>query len=161
MQEQLRRERVRCSDDRAHYENEANLVRKISTERALTEIERIREEEETKRKVLTKKHVVSNSSIKMHAFVPFFTPVFFCICTAQNEISSLKENEASERSDWERNCRQRLDEEWKQQEDGLRDKFRKERDSELDRVVQKLEAEVITGRKEVEAEFQERIRSVY
>ena len=73
-------------------------------------------------------------------------------------MANLKEAEAAERTDWERKCRQKLDEEWKQQEDGLRDKFRKERDSELDRVVQKLEAEVITGRKEIEAEYQERMR---
>ena len=52
----------------------------------------------------------------------------------------------------------RLDEEWKLQEDGLRERFRKERDAELDRVVQKLEAEVITGRKTMESEFSERMR---
>ena len=59
LQEQLRRERSRGHEDRLHYENEANQVRRIATERASAEIERIREEEETKRKVLTKKHAVS------------------------------------------------------------------------------------------------------
>ena len=73
-------------------------------------------------------------------------------------MTSLKENEATERIEWERKCRQRLDEEWKQQEDGLRERFRKERDAELDRVVSKLEAEVISGRRDVEVEFTERIR---
>ena len=70
----------------------------------------------------------------------------------------MKESEATERIEWERKCRQKLDEEWKSQEEGLRERFRKERDAELDRVVQKLEAEVISGRKEVEIEFSERIR---
>ena len=71
---------------------------------------------------------------------------------------ALRETEATERADWERKCRQKLDEEWKQQEDAIREKFRKERDTELDRVVHKLEAEVISGRKELEAEFHERMR---
>lgn len=38
-------------------------------------------------------------------------------------MTSLKESEATERIEWERKCRQRLDEEWKQQEDGLRERF--------------------------------------
>ena len=59
LQEQLRRERARGHEDRLHYENEANQVRRIAQERAAAEIERIREEEETKRKVLAKKHAVS------------------------------------------------------------------------------------------------------
>ena len=76
----------------------------------------------------------------------------------QSEMASLKESEAAERLEWDRKCRQKLDEEWKQQEEGLRERFRKERDAELDRVVQKLEADVISGRKEIELEFTERIR---
>ena len=71
---------------------------------------------------------------------------------------ALRENEATDRQEFERKCRQKLDEEWKQQEDAIREKFRKERDTELDRVVQKLEAEVISGRKELETEFHERMR---
>ena len=76
----------------------------------------------------------------------------------QNELSALHESAAAEREEWERQCRQRLDEEWKMKEEGLRDKYKKERDTELDRAVEKLEAEVVRGRKEVEKEFQERIR---
>ena len=76
----------------------------------------------------------------------------------QNEVANIREAETEDRSKWERKCRQRLDDEWKAQEDGLRDKFRKERDSELDRVVQKLEAEVISSRRDVEKEYEERIR---
>ena len=81
-----------------------------------------------------------------------------CLLLYQNEIATLKETELTERKEWERKSRSRLDEEWKLQEDGLRERFRKERDAELDRVVQKLEAEVITGRKTMESEFSERMR---
>ncbi len=59
LQEQVRRERERCNEDRIHYEREAGQVRRIANERAEAEIERIREEEETKRKVMAKKHAVS------------------------------------------------------------------------------------------------------
>lgn len=76
-------------------------------------------------------------------------------------MTALKEVEAEERTSWERKCRQKMDEEWKQQEEGLRERFRKERDAELDRVVHKLEAEVITGRKNMETEFHERMKSVH
>lgn len=41
---------------------------------------------------------------------------------------------------------------------GLRQQYKSERDSELDRAIEKLEAEVIRGRAEVEKEFQDRIR---
>ena len=58
LQEQLHRERGRCQDDRAHYENEANQIRRIAHERAQAEVDRIREEEENKRRVLSKKHAV-------------------------------------------------------------------------------------------------------
>jgi hypothetical protein len=73
-------------------------------------------------------------------------------------LTSLKETEAADRVDWERKFRHNMDNEWKQQEDGLRERFRKERDAELDRVVQKLEAEVVTGRKTMECDFQDRMR---
>jgi hypothetical protein len=41
---------------------------------------------------------------------------------------------------------------------GLRQQYKCERDSELDRAIEKLEAEVVRGRQEVEKEFQDRIR---
>lgn len=37
----------------------------------------------------------------------------------QNELSTFRENEASERAAWERECRQRLDEDWKSKESGF------------------------------------------
>ena len=41
---------------------------------------------------------------------------------------------------------------------GLRQQYKSERDAELDRAIEKLEAEVVRGRTEVEKEFQDRIR---
>ena len=41
---------------------------------------------------------------------------------------------------------------------GLRQQYKAERDTELDRAIEKLEAEVVRGRSEVEKEFQDRIR---
>ena len=54
----VRRERTRCTDDRAHYEREADQIRRIANERAEAEIDRIKEEEANKRKILAKKHAV-------------------------------------------------------------------------------------------------------
>ena len=51
-----------------------------------------------------------------------------------------------------------MEEEWKSREVTLKQKFKEERDEELDRAVARLEQEVTKGRKEVEQEYQERIR---
>ena len=51
-----------------------------------------------------------------------------------------------------------MEEEWKSREITLKQKFKEERDEELDRAVARLEQEVTKGRKEVEQEYQERIR---
>ena len=58
LQEQLRRERVRNSDERSHYEKEADQIRRIATDRAQAEIDRIKEEECNKRSIILKKHTV-------------------------------------------------------------------------------------------------------
>ena len=76
----------------------------------------------------------------------------------QNELNSLREAEGEEKIAYERECRVRMEEEWKTREAVLRGKFKSERDEELDRAVDRLEAEVTRGRKEVEQEYTERIR---
>ena len=62
LHDQIRRERGRNTDERCHFEREAEQVRRIANDRANAEIERIKEEEENKRKVLIKKHMVSKLS---------------------------------------------------------------------------------------------------
>ena len=79
LQEQLRRDRQRAADDRTHFENEAEQIRRIAHERAQAEADRVRDEEEGKRRAMAKKHAT--------------------------EMASLKENESADRAEWERICR--------------------------------------------------------
>ena len=65
LHDQIRRERGRNTDERCHYEREAEQVRRIANERANAEIARIKEEEDNKRKVLIKKHQVMNMQIRL------------------------------------------------------------------------------------------------
>ena len=65
LHDQIRRERGRNTDERCHYEREAEQVRRIANERANAEIARIKEEEDNKRKVLVKKHQVINIKIRL------------------------------------------------------------------------------------------------
>ena len=51
-----------------------------------------------------------------------------------------------------------MEDEWKGREVSLKTKYKEERDDELDRAVERLEQEVMKGRKEVEQEYQDRIR---
>ena len=72
-------------------------------------------------------------------------------------MSVLKENENSERAEFERECRQKLDSEWQQKESKLAAKFKSERDAELDRVVDKLEAEVNRDKKQMQIDLEDRL----
>ena len=55
-----------------------------------------------------------------------------------NDLITLKTNEESERKEFERNIKETFDRQWKQREEDLRVKFCKERDLEIDRVIEKL-----------------------
>ena len=55
-----------------------------------------------------------------------------------NDLITLKTNEESERKEFERNIKETFDRQWKQREEDLRIKFCKERDLEIDRVIEKL-----------------------
>lgn len=72
----------------------------------------------------------------------------------------MKENEASERAEWEKQCRDRLDDEWREKESKLAGKFKFERDEELDKVVEKLEAEISKEKVELQKELEDKIRFV-
>ena len=95
------RERTRAKDDRTHYENESDQIRRNANVRAQAEIARISEEEENKRKALLKKHA--------------------------SELTRLKDTEVSKRKDWEQKCKQKFEEEWKVQEEVLRENWSKSR----------------------------------
>ena len=73
-------------------------------------------------------------------------------------MASFNETETADRNEWERSCQQQMEDEWKVREIDLKMKFKQERDEELDRAVERLEGEVTKGRKEVEVEYQERMR---
>ena len=79
----------------------------------------------------------------------------------QNEVASFNETEKADRNEWERLSQQRMEDEWKGREVALKTKFKEERDEELDRAVERLEQEVMKGRKEVEQEYQDRIRYTF
>lgn len=79
LQDQLGRERQRAAEDRAHFEHEAEQVRKIAGDRATEEIERIREEEENKRRSLKKKQAVAND-LFTEPISNFFSKFFRLFC---------------------------------------------------------------------------------
>eukprot|EP00094_Tigriopus_californicus_P008370 TCALIF_08065-PA protein Name:"Similar to AZI1 5-azacytidine-induced protein 1 (Homo sapiens)" AED:0.03 eAED:0.03 QI:0/1/0.6/1/1/0.8/5/10/321 len=118
LQEQLKRERERAIEDRRHFENEANQVRKIANERAQGEVERVKEIEENKRKTLLKKQAA--------------------------ELSSIKEAETAEREEWERACRQKFEASWEENEKKLAAKFENEKNDKLatekGRVIDEMKA---------------------
>jgi hypothetical protein len=58
VQDQLRRERQRAVEDRAHFERECAQVGKVIKERTEAAMERVREEQEAKRRNMAKKHAV-------------------------------------------------------------------------------------------------------
>lgn len=62
LEDQLRRERDRWAVERGHFEAEAEQVRRIAAERAEAEVERVKEEEDAKRRLLAKKHAVSKKT---------------------------------------------------------------------------------------------------
>ena len=124
LQEQLERERARSQNDRAYYEKEATEIRRIERERSQAEIDRISKEEEGKRTKLNKKHA--------------------------NEITTLKETEATKRKDWERNTKRRMEEEWKIQEDSLRESWTKSRKEAAKKNKELIVVKVLLKQKEAD-----------
>ncbi|XP_040577290.1 uncharacterized protein [Lepeophtheirus salmonis] len=131
LQEQLTRERDRNLDERGHFEREAEQIRRIAKQRAKDEIERIKEEEENKRRTLLKKH--------------------------SNELSLLRENETEDRLEWERNCRGRLDEEWRLKEEHIRRTITSQKEEELREAIHQSENKVNQYKENAQNEIDERI----
>ena len=64
LQDQLSRERQRAAEDRAQLEREVEHVRTAGADRAREELQRVREEEEGKRRLLNKKHAAELTLLK-------------------------------------------------------------------------------------------------
>ena len=112
-----------------------------------------------------KKHQVRQLKTMSYFTVPIFHKQINSLCSNvslsfkhQNELATFNESEKADRNEWERIAQHKMEEEWKSREVILKQKFKEERDEELDRAVARLEQEVTKGRKEVEQEYQERIR---
>ena len=72
LHDQIRRERGRNTDERCHYEREAEQVRRIANERANAEIARIKEEEDNKIKVLIIRQQVIKIEMQLLQLYIFF-----------------------------------------------------------------------------------------
>lgn len=107
------------------------LFRRLGRERTESELFNIKEEMENMKKALTRKHA--------------------------NEILTYKTNEESERKEFERKARENFEAQWKNREEELKTKFCKERDLEIDRVIEKLEFEMKKAREDSERGFELRL----
>ena len=110
---------------------EAEHIRKIARERGAIEIERMKEEMEEMKKSLQRRHA--------------------------NELTTFKANEESEKKEFERTVKETIEREWSEKENTLRSQFTKERDQEIDRVIEKLESEMKKARDDSEKSTESRI----
>ncbi len=76
----------------------------------------------------------------------------------QAELTRLKENEWADRAEWERECKERLAKDWEEREKKLTANVRAERDSEVEQLMQRLEAEGNRLKADLEREAQERAK---
>ena len=131
LKDEIERERERREEERQKWVLEAEQIRKISKERGNIEPERIKEEMEEMRKSLVRRHA--------------------------NELTTLKANEESDRKEFERNVREKMERDWYEKESHLRSQFTRERDQEIDRVIEKLEFEMKKVREDGEKTTETRI----
>ena len=131
LKDEIERERLRREEERLKWQTEAEQIRKICKEKGSLETERIKEEMEEMRKSLTRRHA--------------------------NELTTLKANEESERKEFERNVRDKMERDWYEKESHLRAQFTRERDQEIDRVIEKLEFEMKKVREDGEKTTETRI----
>ena len=131
LKEEIERERDRREDERVKWVSEAEQIRKISKERGSLEVERIKEEMEEMRKSLVRRHA--------------------------NELTTFRANEESERKEFERSVREKMERDWYEKESHLRSQFTRERDQEIDRVIEKLEFEMKKVREDGEKTTEARI----
>ena len=75
----------------------------------------------------------------------------------QTEMKNLKTTEESDRKEMELALKNKFEKEWADREEELRTKLCKERDLEIDRVIENLEMEMKKTRDEAEKNFDVRI----
>ena len=131
LKEEIDRERERREEERQKWVMEADQIRKICKEKGSLEAERIKEEMEEMKKSLVRRHA--------------------------NELTTFRANEESERKEFERNVREKMDKDWYEKESHLRSQFTRERDQEIDRVIEKLEFEMKKVREDGERSTETRI----
>ena len=131
LKEEIERERGRKEEERQKMMAEAEQIRKIARERGSLEVERVKEEMEEMRKSLVRRHA--------------------------NELTTFRANEESERKEFERKVREKMDKDWYEKESHLRSQFTRERDQEIDRVIEKLEFEMKKVREDGEKSTEARV----
>jgi 5-azacytidine-induced protein 1 len=131
LREEIERERRKQEEERERWMREADQIRKIAKEKGEAEVEAVKDEMEDMKKALKRRHA--------------------------NELITLKANEESERKEFERKLMENFDKKWAEKEIELRANFSRERDMEIDRVIERLEFEMKKSREESERSHEERL----
>ena len=134
LKEEILKERDRREEERLHWIKEADQIRHLAKERQRHEVERIAEEMEDMQRMLHRRHA--------------------------NELSNIKAGEEGERREWERKVKERMEKDWKEREDGLRVQYTKERNLEIDKVIERLEAEMKRSRADMERSAEARLARI-
>ena len=131
LREELERERRKQEEERERWMREADQIRRIAKEKCETEVEAVKDEMEDMKKALKRRHA--------------------------NELITLKANEESDRKEFERKLMENFDKMWTEKEIELRANFSRERDMEIDRVIERLEFEMKKAREDSERSHEERL----
>jgi 5-azacytidine-induced protein 1 len=131
LREEIERERRKQEEERERWMREADQIRRIAKEKSEAELEAVREEMEDMKKALKRRHA--------------------------NELITLKANEESDRKEYERKLMENFEKKWAEKELELRTNFSRERDMEIDRVIERLEFEMKKAREDSEKSHEERL----
>lgn len=129
---EIEEEKNRIAEQGALQRRELDRLRKMLEENNFNSIETIRKEYATAQAELERKH--------------------------QSEIENLKEKLNIEKESWEQNYMKKQENWIIQKERELKDHVKKDRDKEIELLIQRLEAESTTAREEVERAAENRIK---
>ena len=129
---EIEEEKNRIAEQGALQRRELDRLRKMLEENNFNSIETIRKEYATAQAELERKH--------------------------QTEIENLKEKLNIEKESWEQNYMKKQENWIIQKERELKDHVKKDRDKEIELLIQRLEAESTTAREEVERAAENRIK---